>query len=610
MYSKKYQFYQENYQPDTTYVTPHDLYSPELGFGFVIESNRDQYKELQISELNSGFEPYYWLKGEELSVLTPSNRGVAFKEGTGLPLIFKTDVPRQGNYHITITITAGNQEMHDLIIFTGRRRLMERKALLLPWETFVANTTVNISDIIPRGITERQADTTLDISILADYPILSELLIEETASPTLYIAGDSTVTDQGCAYPYLPGSSYCGWGQMLSYYLNSTIAVSNHSHSGLTTESFRSEGHYDIILEQIKAGDYLFLQFAHNDQKLPHLAALGGYADNLRTYISEIRSKSAWPIIVTPIARNTWKGDGSYNDLLIDYANACKLMGKELDVPVLDLHAFSMDFVKQEGVESAARYFFPKDYTHSNDFGGFLMAGYIAESCQKISDFYKFVKRTGAYETKYFFDTSKIIPVMLPPESITVPSPSPEFKAIVTSTLPVNFTDLDDIPQKADIIALTRIGIISNAEDKFHPSDLITRVEALDWVVKAVRFVPTNVYNDKYPDVIGHEWYAGLVETVIQNEVVNEALTADGNFHPLSNVTAEQLISFCVVSYKCRKTVHNTLSLTTNPDGSSWATNDICTARWLGFIDDNFIPLKNITKAEAALYIKRLFDLL
>lgn len=610
MYSKKYQFYKESNQPDMTYVSPRDLYSPELGFGFVIERNRDQYKELQISELNSGFEPYYWLKGEELSVLAPSDYGVGIKEGTGLPLIFKTNVPNQGNYHITVTITAGNQEIHDLLIFTGRRRLMERKASLLPGETFVAKTTINICDIIPRGSTERHTDTTLDIVILADYPVLSEIEIEETACPTLYIAGDSTVTDQSCTYPYLPGSSYCGWGQMLSYYLNSTIAVSNHSHSGLTTESFRFEGHYDIILEQIKAGDYLFLQFAHNDQKLPHLAALGGYADNLRTYISEIRSKSAWPIIVTPIARNTWKGDGSYNDLLVEYSNACKLVGKELDIPVLDLHAFSMDFVKQEGVESAARYFFPKDYTHSNDFGGFLMAGYIARSCQKISNFCKFIKRTGEYEVKDSFDTSKIIPAWLPPISITVPNPPPEFKSVVTNTLPVNFTDLDDIPQKADIIALTRAGIISNVEDKFCPFELITRVEALDWVVKAVRFVPTNVYNDKYPDVIGHEWYAGLVETVIQNGVVHEALTADGYFHPLSTVTAEHLLSFCVVSYKCRKAVHKTLPPINNSEVSPWAINDISTARLLGLIDDNLLPQKNITRADATLYIKKLLDIL
>nr|WP_304954957.1 hypothetical protein [uncultured Acetatifactor sp.] len=84
------------------------------------------------------------------------------------------------------------------------------------------------------------------------------------------------MTDQSAEYPYAPGTNYSGWGQMISAYLNQRIAVSNHAHSGLTTASFREEGHYGILEQYIRPGDYMLIQFAHNDQKLDELKAQEG----------------------------------------------------------------------------------------------------------------------------------------------------------------------------------------------------------------------------------------------------------------------------------------------------------------------------------------------
>lgn len=542
MFERHFTFGAKYKNKDSITVDAMNLYSPDRSYGFVIEGNRNTYEELQISEINSAFEPWYWLAGKNLTTIDNEDWGCSISQNLVLPLVFKADLPEQGNYQVTITIDGGKHGIKNLMLFTGRRRLMDLGINLNPNEVFKTTYTINISDIIPRSKTVPFSDTSFDLAIVADRPTLSAVSIAQIETPTIYVAGDSTVADQSGTYPYDPGCCYSGWAQCFSAYLKPGISLSNHAHSGLTTETFRAEGHYAIIEDIIKPGDFFFIQFAHNDQKLPHLDAKGGYAKNLGTYIEEVRKKGAIPVIITPLARNTWKGaDGSYNDLLLDYANACKEVGEELNVPVLDLHKKSKDFILSEGLEHSKPYFYPKDYTHSNDFGGYLMAGFVAECCKEvklpvIKDFIK--------ERKDSF---------LPPSEIILPKPPADFDSSkALQAFSVNFKDISECKEKSEIEELTRSGIISNTEEEFRPNDIITRVEALSFVVKAVKYVPMNVYNDRYPDVIGHEWYAGTVEVAYQNDLVDTIYVADGNFHPNEPVTWEQLISFCRNGYQSR----------------------------------------------------------
>lgn len=496
------------------------LYSDGTGYGFVTERNRKEQELLQLPELNSAYSTWYWDNGKELTVLSDTEAGVTVSEASAypaaaLPLSFKLKLPHQGNYQAAVTVTGGENGCDNLMIFTGRRHLAVRGISLQPKEARTFSFTINVCDIIPRGKEIAYPDTTLDLTLFGSQAFLTSLTVTEAEACTIFIAGDSTVTDQSGAYPYDAGCCYSGWGQMLSAYLKPGIAVSNHAHSGLTTESFRSEGHYDIVKRFIKAGDYYLMQFAHNDQKLPQLDASGGYRARLIAYIEEIRSLGGIPVLVTPLARNTWKGDGSYNDLLADYAAECFHIGQEYSVPVIDLHQFSMDFILKEGLDSAKRYFYPKDYTHTNDYGAYLMAGCIADGLSQLPGLKSFValQDCGCWN---------------PPAAVELPTP-PEGCAIETvSALP--------------------------AENELErPDEFITRAECLSYLVKAVGYVPMNVYNDRYPDVIGHEWYAGAVEVSFQNALVNPEYTADGSFHPAAPVTWEQLVSFSVNGYKSRR---------------------------------------------------------
>jgi lysophospholipase L1-like esterase len=93
----------------------------------------------------------------------------------------------------------------------------------------------------------------------------------------ILLAGDSTVTDQTRSEPYDLAGYFCGWGQMLTRFLQPGVDVRNFAVSGFTTGDFRTSGQYDKLMAVMEEGDYAFFQFGHNDQKRPHLGADGGY---------------------------------------------------------------------------------------------------------------------------------------------------------------------------------------------------------------------------------------------------------------------------------------------------------------------------------------------
>ena len=537
------------------YVDSNSLYTEDIGYGFVVERNRNEQELLQIPELNAAFSPWYWDAGKELTKLVDTATGVAVEGEMLVPLTFKMKVPSHGNYHLSLIVSADSYGCEKLTIFTGRRRLAVHDMIVLPNTKTTIELIVNVCDIIPRGKETVYEDTTLDITVFGSHVSISCLKVEAVDVPTIFIAGDSTVTDQSGTYPYDPGCCFGGWGQMISAYLTSNVAVSNHAHSGLTTESFRSEGHYGIVSQNIKPGDFYLMQFGHNDQKLPELSAGVGYRNNLIRYIHEMRNRGVQPVIVTPIARNTWKADGTYNDLLAEYAAECFRIGKEYQVPVIDLHKFSMDFVKKEGLESAKRYYYPKDYTHTNDFGAYLMAGYIAFELTKLPEIKMYIKKEPMAD-------------WTPPLIVALPALPKGFEREAISKIP-------------------------KENDLERPQEIIMRVEFLDYLIKVVGYVPMNVYNDMYSDVIGHEWYAGIVEVSYQNSLVNDKYTVGGMFYPTESVTWEQLVSFSANGYKSRK-------------AAALKEDDVSLFKKIGIIEDNYQAEKVVTRLEALQALKKL----
>lgn len=502
-------------------VTPALLYSSTQPYGFITEANRKTEPALHYPELTSAFDVPHWYRDTVLTRIFQDNDG-CYLTGNDIPLCFQAEIGTQGNFLAQITLCNPTSRALPFILFTGRRRIAAIQTLAAG-SSVTLETLINVSDIIPRGQTERKNDTSVNISLIGAEIRLSSITLTHSHVPTIYLAGDSTVTDQSGDYPYRPEHCYSGWGQAFPLYLNASASLSNHAHSGLTTESFRKEGHHEIVLEAIRPGDYFFMQFAHNDQKLDHLKAEGGYRDNLIRYIDEIRALGAFPVIVTPLARNTWKGiDNTYNDLLAEHANACRRIADEYHIPLIDLHKASTSYIIKHGLDDSRRLFYPGDYTHTNDYGAVMMAGFVAKACLDAKSYpgYEALANAVVLPELSFNPPATILPVQ-PPQGIA-----------------------DDRPKQAGAALPRTID---------RPNDPITRAEALALLIQAVHFFPTNVYNDMFTDVVGHEWYAGTIQCAYQNGMLDPHLICDKKILPQNKVSLAEFLSMAINAYASRK---------------------------------------------------------
>lgn len=229
----------------------------------------------------------------------------------------------------------------------------------------------------PREIGSASWDENLNLEVTGDARLLSARATRVTL-PTLYLAGDSTVTDQAVA----PNAS---WGQMLPRFFAATLAVANHAESGETLKSFVTEQRLDKLLSTLRAGDWVMIQFAHNDQKVQwpqtYADAASTYRSWLRTYVAEIRGRGATPIFVTSPDRRNFDAAGRIESTLGDYPAAMRAVGAEERVAVIDLNAMSRRFYEALGPELAARAFADggRDETHFNEYGADALARCVVE---------------------------------------------------------------------------------------------------------------------------------------------------------------------------------------------------------------------------------------
>lgn len=365
-------------------------YSPQRGFGLITEQTRRSGVLPPGAELNAGFEPHPWYRS-----------GAAFRNGQTsgfIPSCVRIDVPAHGNYRVALTIAQDGPDTRygnvsdaglddrDVLVFAGDRQLVFKGRMPENGRSLEVRATVNVSDFVPRGFEDRgpQPVTFVTLAVVGAHARLVQVIVEPVQTPTVWLAGDSTVTDEGAQYPYAPSDPYCGWGAVLGAWLNDGVTVSNHARSGLTSLTFRSQHHYDPVRADWKPGDFLLIQFGHNDQKLPELGACGGYRRELDRYVTEARAAGVRPILVTSLARNTWNPDGSYHDLLRDWAEAVIELGRDRHVPVLDLHALSMGLVRELGDEGARPMYHAGDRTHLHDVGAYRMAGLVAGEMRRV----------------------------------------------------------------------------------------------------------------------------------------------------------------------------------------------------------------------------------
>lgn len=205
---------------------------------------------------------------------------------------------------------------------------------------------------------------------------------------TIYYIGDSTVAvNKIHTYPQT------GMSQMLPLYLKEGVQVVSLAKNGRSTKSFLDEGRFVHAQQGMEAGDFLFIQFGHNDEKddpARHTDADGSFRDNLRFFIEEARKRGANPVLITPIARRLFDEKGHFRPGSHGaYPEAMRVIGKEKNVPVADLTALTESYLAQLGDESSKPLFvWPKDNTHLKVEGAVKMAGFLAEELDRFGGIY------------------------------------------------------------------------------------------------------------------------------------------------------------------------------------------------------------------------------
>lgn len=374
----RFDFGSELAAPGYTVVTPAIVYTPERGFGF---------------------EP-----GAELTAIDRGGSDALRRDAitSKRPFFFTVNLP-EGNYDVTLTLGDANAETTTTVKAELRRLMLENvhtAAGAFATRTFTVNVrrpqiaavngvaagTVTLK--VPRETTQEAWawDERLTLEFSGTRPTVCALEITPSAVPTLFLLGDSTVTDQS-------REPYNSWGQMLPRWFKPGIAVANHGESGETYRDSIGRRRLDKILSVLKPGDTVLMQFGHNDQKQIAQGSGGPfttYKQEIKTHVDAIRARGGVPVVVSPMERREFNADGKIVPSLADYAAAAQQATTECGVAFIDLHTMSIAFYEALGPEnSKAAFALPKsgklDATHHSNYGSYELSKCIVTGIQRAN---------------------------------------------------------------------------------------------------------------------------------------------------------------------------------------------------------------------------------
>jgi lysophospholipase L1-like esterase len=310
---------------------------------------------------------------------------------------FSVAVP-DGNYQVTVVLGSGARST-TTVRAESRRLFVDKRSLAAGASaTEVFNVNVRTADIAggsgvgakvrlkPREIGALDWDEKLTLEFNGEHPSVRSIAVRPIGDvPTVYMAGDSTMVDQD-------KEPWAAWGQMLPVFFGPRVVIANEAESGETIRSFTGERRFDKIMSTIKKGDYLIIQFAHNDQKngSPETTDFQG---SLAKYVDAVTAKGAHPILVTAMNRRTFDAEGHITDSLGGYPQATRAFAEERKLPLIDLNAMSKTLFEAMGQDGTIKAFvhypantFPgqttelKDDTHFNSYGAYELARAVVQS--------------------------------------------------------------------------------------------------------------------------------------------------------------------------------------------------------------------------------------
>jgi lysophospholipase L1-like esterase len=359
-------------------ITEKTKYTPEQGYGFEFSSDL----------ISQNFEKKTKLEDDYITC--------------GKPFYFSVKLP-EDNYNVKLII-GDKKGTSTTTIKAECRRLMVEKVETKKGKFATVEFTVHVKDSIirssnskvrlkPREVNYLHWDNKLTLEFNNTAAKICAVEIERVEDiPTIFLAGNSTVVDQA-------EEPWAAWGQIIpAFFQPKKIVVANYAESGETLKAFKGERRLEKIWSMAKPGDYLFIEFAHNDQKPggSHLDPFTTYKQTLKEWIAEARKRKIIPVLVTSMNRRTFDSTGHITNSLDDYPEAMRQTGKEENVAVIDLNAMSKILYEAWGPEKSIKAFvhfpantFPnqpnelKDNTHFTYYGAYELAKCIVNGIKQ-----------------------------------------------------------------------------------------------------------------------------------------------------------------------------------------------------------------------------------
>jgi lysophospholipase L1-like esterase len=294
------------------------------------------------------------------------------------PFYFSVQVP-EGNYRVTATL-GGDADSTTTVKAELRRLMLEKihaAAGAAEERVFLVNIRTpwisesNHVHLKPREqATEAWAwDDKLTLEFNGSHPSLRSLVIEKAEVPTVYLLGDSTVCDQ-------PAEPWNSWGQMLPRFFKPDVAVANHAESGETLANSLRAQRFAKVFSLMKPGDYLLVQFGHNDMKNHASNALEVYRADLKQVVERTRSLGGIPVLVTSMERK----NGIDHDTLMGYPQAVRDVAREEKCALIDLNAMSRVLYRALGDDLGKAF---QDGTHHDNYGSYELAKCVVEGIKQ-----------------------------------------------------------------------------------------------------------------------------------------------------------------------------------------------------------------------------------
>ena len=225
---------------------------------------------------------------------------------------------------------------------------------------------------------------------------------------TVFLAGDSTM-----AHKQENKRPETGWGEQLQKHFDiSRVRVDNHAQNGRSTKSFIAEGRWQALIDKVKAGDYVLIQFGHNDQpkeKATHTPP-DDYRRNLERFVDEVRARKATPVLLTPVVRRRFDEKGVFYDTHAEYPDIVRGVAAGRKAALIDMQRESEKVLVKYGPENSRKLFlqlkagenpnYPQgveDNTHFSPLGADVMAGIAVEGFrQQRLGLAKYLKKAPA----------------------------------------------------------------------------------------------------------------------------------------------------------------------------------------------------------------------